>query len=115
VINGGASDDGFDYFRGWLIAQGRAVYEQALADPDSLAGLPAVVDACASGEDLWGEDILGVAWNAYQTATGSELPQGAYSLRYPDLDPSWDFDFDNETEMRRRLPRLTGLYYESSD
>jgi hypothetical protein len=36
LINGGASDDGFEYFRGWLIAQGRKVYEQALADPDSL-------------------------------------------------------------------------------
>jgi hypothetical protein len=26
VINGGCSDDGFDYFRGWLIAQGREVF-----------------------------------------------------------------------------------------
>ncbi|NUT32717.1 MAG: DUF4240 domain-containing protein [Hamadaea sp.] len=37
VVNGGASEDGFDYFRGWLIAQGRAAYEIALLDPDSLA------------------------------------------------------------------------------
>ena len=27
IVNGGASDDGFDYFRGWLIAQGREVFE----------------------------------------------------------------------------------------
>ena len=26
VANGGCSDDGFDYFRGWLIAQGREVF-----------------------------------------------------------------------------------------
>lgn len=25
IANGGCSDDGFDYFRGWLIAQGREV------------------------------------------------------------------------------------------
>ncbi|MFL6076856.1 MAG: DUF4240 domain-containing protein [Mycobacteriales bacterium] len=25
LINGGASDDGFDYFRGWLIARTRGV------------------------------------------------------------------------------------------
>jgi hypothetical protein len=37
VINGGASDDGFEYFRNWLIAQGRAVFTKAIADPDSLA------------------------------------------------------------------------------
>lgn len=28
VINGGCSDDGFDYFRGWLIVQGHEVYER---------------------------------------------------------------------------------------
>jgi hypothetical protein len=27
VINGGASDDGFEYFLGWLMAQGRARWE----------------------------------------------------------------------------------------
>jgi hypothetical protein len=37
LANGGCSDDGFDYFRGWLIGQGRKVYETVLADPDSLA------------------------------------------------------------------------------
>ena len=37
LMRGGCSDDGFDYFRGWLVAQGRAVWERAVADPDSLA------------------------------------------------------------------------------
>ena len=37
VINGGCSDDGFTDFRSWLIAQGKMVYDAALADPDSLA------------------------------------------------------------------------------
>ncbi|GGP32134.1 hypothetical protein GCM10010287_24150 [Streptomyces variabilis] len=40
VINGGCSDDGFDYFRGWLIAQGREIFERAVADPDALADCP---------------------------------------------------------------------------
>ena len=38
VINGGCSDDGFIDFRSWLIAQGKAVYDAALAEPESLAG-----------------------------------------------------------------------------
>src|SRR5262245_57745692 len=37
VINGGASDDGFYYFRCWLIGMGKKVYEAALANPDNLA------------------------------------------------------------------------------
>ncbi|GAA4594857.1 hypothetical protein GCM10023194_62910 [Planotetraspora phitsanulokensis] len=111
VINGGASDDGFDYFRGWLVAQGEEVYGQAVADPDSLAGLPAVERAHAREEDIEGADVLGVAWNAHLAVTGEELPDGAFTIRHPRLDPDWDFDFDDEDEMRRRLPRLTALYY----
>jgi hypothetical protein len=29
LINGGYSDDGFEYFRGWLIVQGRDVFERS--------------------------------------------------------------------------------------
>jgi len=36
IINGGCSDDGFEYFRRWLIGQGEAVYTAALRDPESL-------------------------------------------------------------------------------
>jgi hypothetical protein len=37
IANGGASDDGFEYFRYWLMSRGRKVFEQVLAAPDSLA------------------------------------------------------------------------------
>lgn len=37
LINTGAGDDGFYYYRCWLIGMGREVYENALANPDSLA------------------------------------------------------------------------------
>src|SRR5215203_1393431 len=36
IINGGCSDDCFDYFRGWLIGQGAAVFYSAFRDPESL-------------------------------------------------------------------------------
>ena len=39
VIHGGASDDGFEYFRRWLVSRGKATFEAALRDPDSLAEL----------------------------------------------------------------------------
>ena len=37
LINGGASTDGFEYFRSWLISMGRNVFTAAVLDPDSLA------------------------------------------------------------------------------
>ncbi|MFI1652288.1 DUF4240 domain-containing protein [Streptomyces avidinii] len=54
LANGGCSDDGFDYFRGWLIAQGCEVFERVVADPDALAELPIVQASAADGVDLAG-------------------------------------------------------------
>ncbi|MEW2621349.1 DUF4240 domain-containing protein [Streptomyces sp. NPDC048106] len=112
LANGGCSDDGFDYFRGWLIAQGREVFERMIADPDALAELPVVRASAADGVDLEGEDMLGIAWNAHVSATGDQLPAGPTAIRFPELDPTWNFDFDDHDEMTRRLPRLAALYPE---
>lgn len=54
--------------------------------------------------------MLSIAWNAHQMATGQELRADAFTIRYPDLDPAWDFNFDDCVEMARRLPALTALY-----
>ncbi|PKV85754.1 uncharacterized protein DUF4240 [Streptomyces sp. TLI_146] len=112
TINGGCSDDGFDYFRGWLIAQGREVFDRAVADPDALAGLSAVRDAAVEGWEMECEEALGIAWDAHLAATGKELPGDSFTIRYPELDPGWDFDFDDTGEIARRLPRLAALYGE---
>ncbi|MGW8885872.1 DUF4240 domain-containing protein [Streptomyces sp. NPDC055749] len=112
LINGGCSDDGFEYFRGWLIAQGRTVFEQVTADADRLADIPAVQAAAAEGIDLDGEPSLSIAWYAYEAATGTELPGDAYTINYPGLDPAWDFDFDDHKEVAARLPRIAALYPE---
>ncbi|MEW2051257.1 DUF4240 domain-containing protein [Streptomyces sp. NPDC005476] len=112
IANGGCSDDGFDYFRGWLIAQGREVFERVVAEPDALAELPIVQASAADGVDLEGEDMLGIAWNAHISATGDQLPTSPPTIRYRELDPTWNFDFDDHGEMTRRLPRLAALYLE---
>src|SRR5580693_1149873 len=98
LINGGCSDDGFDYFRAWLIAQGRSVFERASQDPDALAD--------HSEGDVECEDMLYTASRAYETATGGEMPDRPY--RYPELGEGWDFD-DNK-EMKRRFPPLFARY-----
>jgi hypothetical protein len=110
LINGGCSDDGFDYFRGWLLLQGQEVFDSAVADPDSLAALPDVVSAAESGAEFGCEEALSIPWNAHLAATGMKLPEDAFTIRYPDLDPAWDFEFDDSAELAARLPRLAALY-----
>jgi len=67
MIMRGCSDDAFDYFMGWLIAQGRKVFEAALAEPDSLAELENIE---GTGEVPQLEAILSVDVDAFQQRTG---------------------------------------------
>ena len=63
----GCSDDGFLDFRGWLIAQGKDVYEKALSDPESL------VDIVEFGQETQWEVLLYVAIEAYEQSTHKDI------------------------------------------
>jgi hypothetical protein len=99
LINGGCSDDGFDYFRGWLILQGKTVYENAIKDPDSLAELD-------HPEDVECEELAYLASRVYESVTGKKLIQP--STKRAELGDGWDFD--DTDEMRSRYPKLFAAY-----
>jgi hypothetical protein len=98
VIEDGCSDDCFRDFRGYLISLGPKAYEAALRDPDSLA--PIVEDA-ETGD--W-ENADSVAADAYESATGDELPVDDSDLSGDPRGEPWD-DEDVET-LIARYPRL---------
>jgi hypothetical protein len=105
-MNGGCSDDGFEYFRGWLVAQGQQVYEAALADPDSLAK---VIDP--DNDEHESEDILYVGMRAYEGVAGTQLPAPTSRVQAPE--PSGErWDFDDPEATARQLPRLARKYDE---
>ena len=101
LMNGGCSDDGFEYFRAWLMAQGRQTFEQALDDPDTLAML-----VNPEGEL---EEFMYLARQAYEAKTGEEMPDTVFQgATRPELGEGWDFD-DN-IEMQKRYPKLFAKY-----
>ncbi len=103
TINGGASDDGFYYFRCWLIGMGRDVYEAAVANPDSLADV-VVADTDAEAE------IYAAAHQAWMAVTGRS-DTDSYPARNESAElRGEDWDFDDDGEVCRRLPRLAALY-----
>jgi len=138
----GCSDDSFDYFRGWLIAQGKDVYLAALHDPDSLADVETVKRFAQEVKESGGmmplkgyyeepcfEEILAVANYAYQRKTGnvgfyryafnSTLPVRTCQaiereIAYaPDIDVVW-FDCDlPPIEIEERLQKLTPKLYQA--
>src|SRR6185369_16521467 len=68
IVNGGCSDDGFEYFRAWLISQGQRFYEKCLADPEAVG---ARAERDDQNED---EEFLHCAAEAYREKTGRDLP-----------------------------------------
>jgi hypothetical protein len=68
LVNGGASDDGFEYFRAWLIGHGRKYFEAALKDPERAA------DLAGRGQNNECEPLLYCAMQAYESKTKRRLP-----------------------------------------
>jgi hypothetical protein len=113
LINSGASEDGFDSFRGWLIAQGREVWEAALTDPDSLADV-VDEDRPEGFEGFDGEGVLHVGSHAYKNLTGDDAAYwkavDAQAPDTPDLPAGEEIDFDDPDDLEAHLPRLAALY-----
>ncbi|CAM5549156.1 MULTISPECIES: DUF4240 domain-containing protein [Streptomyces] len=102
VLLDGASDDAFDFFRCWLIGQGREVFEGALHDPDSLAELLDEFDEEIDGD---GEELGYVADEAYEQLTGTVAPD--LGIRPAPAEPEGTaLDFESETLLAERYPRL---------
>ncbi|CAL9426988.1 MULTISPECIES: DUF4240 domain-containing protein [Streptomyces] len=102
VLLDGASDDAFDFFRCWLIGQGREVFEGALHDPDGLADLLGDFDEEIDGD---GEELGYAADEAYEQLTGVVAPD--LELPPPPAEPEGTpLDFENERLLAERYPRL---------
>ena len=98
LMMGGCSDDGFEYFRAWLIGQGQRVFENAERDPDSLASLP-------GGGEL--EELMSLAYDIHQEKTGKRIPYPPPGATAVPTDPQGvKWDFENDTENKKRLPKV---------
>ncbi|MEV0182983.1 DUF4240 domain-containing protein [Streptomyces sp. NPDC050625] len=108
VLLDGASDDAFDFFRCWLIGQGRDVFEGALHDPDALADLLGEFDEEIDGD---GEELGYAADEAYEQLTGTVAPDLglAPAPSEPDGAP---VDFENEQVLAERYPKLWDRFRE---
>ena len=100
VMNGVCSDDGFRYFRDWLISEGEAVYEAALADPESLADI-------AQDEEFELESFGYVAAEVYEQMTDVEMAQGRSVEPAAPAGKAWRAD-----DLPTLLPRLGRKYDE---
>ncbi len=98
VMCGGCSDDGFRYFRDWLISEGETAFEAALADPDSLADVQ-------QDEDFQLESFGYVAAEVYEQMTDQPLPASRTLEPAEPVGHAWE-----EADLPALLPRLSRKY-----
>ena len=103
IAHGGASDDGFEYFRRWMVSKGRAVFERLLARPDDLPDLPvAAVDGVLEFEEIL--YVTDEVWAGKTGLNGADMPGDPASMtlgREPRGEP---FDEDPQ-HLAQRLPK----------
>ena len=114
LMNGGCSDDGFEYFRLWVISRGRKVYEAAMANPDNL------IDYIGDDDEMdffEFESFWFVALEAFEEAVDAELYDyvdddnfKTCEGNYPNFEFNWEED-DPES-MQKLCPRLFEKFWE---
>jgi hypothetical protein len=109
IINGGCSDDGFEYFRLWVISRGKDVYYNAKANPDNLAALVANRFNNYEFESFWY-----TALTAFERKTGKKLYDyidynkfKTHEGNYPQIKFTWTED--NPESMKKVCPQLFSL------
>jgi Protein of unknown function (DUF4240) len=68
IMNGGCSDDGFEYFRNWIISRGKETYYKAKENPDNLITQVNMDVNMYEFESFWY-----VALDAFKNKTGKDL------------------------------------------
>ncbi|HEX2913014.1 MAG TPA: DUF4240 domain-containing protein [Chloroflexia bacterium] len=95
------SDDSFADFCGWLISRGKAVFYQALENPEILADLP---EQELKDPEL---DLFGAIYHGYKDKTREEEfpPAKRESIKRKEFEGDWESE-----EAAKVYPRL-GLVY----
>ncbi|CAN5180690.1 DUF4240 domain-containing protein [soil metagenome] len=103
IAHGGASDDGFEYFRRWLISKGQAAFEHLLKSPDDLA------DMVAGGNSgpLEYEEFATVSWDVWGAKTGREPNEIPASLDFmtEGAEPEGEPFSEDEAALAARFPK----------
>lgn len=94
IISNGVADDGFDYFRCWLISRGKETYYKVMENPDYLVNIVGNEPQVYDFEGFWY-----VSMNAFKNTTNEEIqPYIDYENfktndeNYPILEFNWNVD-----------------------
>ncbi len=105
IYRGGCGDDSFDYFRFWLITQGREVFYNAMKNADSLCDIFATV----TDDDITDEEsdylVMDILNRRNNDSNYFDLASRKYKMPQEIL-PEMEFEWeeDDEESIRRVCP-----------
>lgn len=105
IMNFGCSDDGFEYWRGWLIAQGQQICEAAIANPESLATAKLSYGEPGQFEC---ESLLYMPAEALDDKSDDEMPRASNRPTEP-AGEMWEEDGD---DLEKKFPKLFAKFSE---
>lgn len=116
VVMGGCSDDSFDYFRFWLVLQGREVFENAMKNADSLSD---VFHHLEDGDYPQNEDLHYVPMEIIEQRHGEGAFDDMLDNQYDEIDtpfPELEFlwEEDNPQSIRAICPNTFDTWWENS-
>lgn len=115
LLNSGpTSDDGFEYFRNWLISRGQQVYLEAMQNPDLLANVD--IPLARDGPEAQFEKFASVAAEAYMEKTGHSLFDdfSSQGILLDGEDQPFDWQLlSRDDVLAKSLPHLWAKYGES--
>ena len=94
IINGGCSDDSFDYFCDWLISRGQTVFENALENPETLIGI-------ATPWETEFEDFRYIMMDVMEKKHQGQFPKPTMSWPTSPAGEDWD-----EETVESKYPKL---------
>lgn len=105
IMNFGCSDDGFEYWRCWLIAQGQHICEAAIANPESLAAT-----ALRYGEpgQFECESLMYMPAEALDEKSDDEMPRASNRPTEP-AGEMWEEEGD---DLEKKFPKLWAKFSE---
>lgn len=114
VVMGGCGDDSFDYFRYWLIFQGREVFENAMANADSLCDVFDELDDDDFPEREELDYIVQEIINERHGDDAFDEMMGGYDDLHP-KHPELEFDWgeDDENSIRQICPKTFDKWWDN--
>ena len=115
LIRNGCSDDGFEYFRNWLIFRGQEAYCNAKENPDSLLEVVRKIDVSYSYSMQY---FWCVALHVFEKRTGYFLGENVDWDTFQTTEgnyPRIELDWDDDESMKAICPRIWAASYEVRD